>query len=1093
MRKKTQRSRNGKSFFAMFCACTLLLVMLVPSAYAREQKTVRVGYMLLDTFEEQKVVQQNGEDVIIRSGYGHEYLQVVRYYTGWTYEYVVGGWQELVRLLEAGEIDLLSHVARTHEREQSMLFSTEPQGRENHYLYVDGPSHAIDPNDYSTLNGKNVGVIRGDYRTSFFQDWCEEQDIVCSIIEYDDIHAIHAALHSGEIHATSAGSMAIASCKDGKWNPVIRFADVDVYFAVKKGPEGQALLEEINDVQRQLLASNENFGLELQQKYRQSNHWTAPVLTQEETQWLAQRGTLKVGYVDNRRPLAYTNSKGRLSGLLADYLNVMTREYGIQFEPAAYANGMQLLTALEHGEVDIIAPVGYTHSMAEIYGMAVTSPLSVETMIAVYKGYKGTEPKDIFEKIAILDTSVTEKDYAQRFYPAAEWVRAASVEDAIDLVIDDEAGCYIIRSSNWSWYKNAYNQLNTLQVVTLPNSSDVNMAIRNEDIVLLPILNKGISLLSEADVNQAIVTYSDAMAEMTLLQLMRNKPLATTFGAMVIVLCLALIFIISRLQTERKYMRQLKASKENAEKSSQEAEQARLDAERANMAKSTFLTSMSHDIRTPMNAIVGMTTLAAKHIDNPGYVRNCLGKITLASDHLLTLINDVLDINKIESGNLSLTPTVFSLADSIMNLANIGRHQLHDKDHVFEIRVHNIKEEHLFADELRINQVFINLLSNAVKYTPIGGRITIDVKQEPVPGERDKVRLIYVIEDTGIGMSEEFQTHMYDLFAMANKNARTVAGSGVGLSICKRLIDLMGGSIECESEEGKGTRFVVTLDIPVADKVVDQLMLPPMKILLVDDDEVFLSTAADTLRELGVSPDCVNSGEEAVEVVGKKHEQGKDYPLIIIDWQMPEMDGIETTRRIRTMVGPDVSIIIISAYAPEEIQDMAIAAGANGFVNKPLFRSNAYQSICEIMGLHDQSRSGAEDPHRTLKGMHLLVAEDNDLNWEIIRELLAMYDISTERAEHGQMCLDILKRSTPGAFHGVLMDIQMPVMNGYTAAKEIRSMEREDLRGLPIIAMTADAYTEDVLRCVQCGMNTHIPKPIDMDRLLDVLGDLCSR
>ncbi len=1090
MRKTKQSLYMRSRILALLLVCVLLLAALPTSVFAEERKTVRVGYMLLDTFEEQKIVEQNGQEVIVRTGYGHEYLQVIRYYTGWEYEYVVGTWYELVHMLETGEIDLLSHVARTPAREETMLFSTEPQGRENHYLYVDGPSQAIDPSDYSTLNGKNIGVIQGDYRTSFFIEWCAEQGISCNIKEYTDIRAIHTALHSGEIHAVSAGTMSIASCPEGKWNPLIRFDDVEVYLAVKKGPEGQALLAEINDAQHQILSSNENFGLELQQKYRRSDILNVPVLTEEETQWLAQRGTLNVGYVENRRPLAYTNSEGKLSGLLADYLAAMTREYGIQFNPIAYENGTQLLTALQNGEVDIISPVGYTHSMAEVYHMAVTAPLSVETMIAVYKGYKGTEPKDIFEKLAILDTSITEKDYAQHFYPDSEWIRAASIEEAIDLVVNDQAGCYIVRSSNWSWYKNEYDQLNQLQVVTLPNSNDVNMAIRDEDIMLLPILNKGISLLSDADVSQSIVTYSDAMAELTFVQLMRNKPLATTFALLAIFLLLALIYIIFRLRAEKKYLHQLEAANKQAEKSRIAAEQSRADAERANLAKSTFLTSMSHDIRTPMNAIVGMTTLAAKHMDNAEYVRNCLSKITLASDHLLTLINDVLDINKIESGNLSLTPTVFSLADSIMNLANIGRHQLYEKNHNFEIRVHNIREEYLFADELRINQVFINLLSNAVKYTPVGGRITIDLKQEPVPDERGKVRLIYVIEDTGIGMSEEFQAHMYDLFAMANRNTRTISGSGVGLSICKQLVDLMGGSILCESTEGKGTKFTVTLDIPVADKVVDHVMLPPMKILLVDDDEIFLSTAAETLQELGLSPDCVDSGEKAVALVMEKHSAHKDYPLIIIDWQMSEMDGIETTRRIRTHVGPDVSIIVISAYAPEDIRDQAIAAGANGFIHKPLFRSSAYQSISEIMGLGSHNSEVAFDPHRKLRGMRLLVAEDNDLNWEIIRELLAMYDIVTERAEHGQQCLDMLKQSIPGAYDGVLMDIQMPVMNGYTAAREIRSMEREDLRNLPIIAMTADAYTEDVLRCAECSMNSHVAKPVDMQRLLDVLGEI---
>ncbi len=1075
--------RSTMRILSVLCAFLVFFSQTDPAAAETEQKVIRVGYMLMDNFQEQETTKQNGETVTVRSGYGYEYLQMVRYYTGWRYEYVTGTLNELLGMLSRGEIDIMSHVGKTAEREKTMLFSAEPQGRETHYLYVDGPSASIDAEDLTTLNGKNIGVIKGDFRTELFLAWCEKNNVSCNIKEYPSVEAIHVALHSGDIHATSLSSMGAASVPEGKWRVILRFEDAPVYFAVKSGAEGESLVAQLNDAHGQILALNEDYGQELQQKYIKAYGLQVPLLTEEEQAWIAERGSLVVGYCDNRRPLAFTDEKGKLAGLLSVYLETMAKEYGLRFETKAYATGVELLTALRNREVDIISPVGYDYGMAEAYGLVVTNPLTVETMIAVYKGYKGTQPKDIFEEIAVLEHSITEMDYAKRFYPASKWIQASTIKEAIDLVAEDKAGCYIIRSSTWSWYKTDYPLLADLQTLTLPDSNAVNMCIRDEDIELLPILNKGISLLSEADVNQTIVAYSDARSEVTWFTLMKENPITTAVGTLAILLLIGLVFVLYRLKTEKSYLKKLEVA--NAK-----AEQARVEAERANQAKSTFLTSMSHDIRTPMNAIIGMTTLASKHLNSPDYVRNCLGKVTLASDHLLTLINDVLDINKIESGNLSLSPTVFSLADSIMNLANIGRHQLQEKNHRFEIRVHNISQEYLFADELRINQVFINLLSNAVKYTPADGHITIDVKQEPVPGDREKVRLIYMIQDTGIGMSEEFQRHMYELFAMANKHTRTVTGSGVGLSICKQLVDLMEGRIDCESAPGKGTKFTVTLDIPVADRVVDQLLLPPMKMLLVDDDEVFLATASETLRELGLSPDCVDSGEKAVVVVKKKHSEGKDYPLIIIDWKMPNMDGIETTRQIRSLVGADVSIIVISAYAPEEIRDAALAAGANGFINKPFFRSNAYLSISEILGLNAGGKDDDASNHKKVKGMNVLVAEDNDLNWEIARELLAMYEVTSTRAENGQVCLDLLEQAKPGQYDAVLMDIQMPVMDGYEAARSIRNHERKDLSILPIVAMTADAYTEDVMLCAQAGMNSHIPKPIDMERLLDVLGEL---
>ncbi len=1067
-------------------ALIMLLCMLMPLAAAAEEKTVvKVGYMLMENFEEQEVVTQNGKEVIVRSGYAYDYLQMLRNYTGWEYEYVIGTWQELVQMLENGEIDILSHVARTPEREGTMLFSTEPQCRETHYLYVDGPNESIDPNDYSTLNGKSIGVIKGDFRTERFKDWCKISGVNCTIKEYTDIEEIHVALHSGEIHATSASSYTISSLPEGKWRSVYRFDDYPVYFAVKTGAEGEKLLEEVNAAQEQILAINPNFGTQLQQDYTKNSITESPQLTQAEQAWLDNHGTVTVGYCDNRRPLAYTDDKGNLSGLLADYLKITSKQYSIDFEAKSYKNGTDLLKALSSGEVDFIAPVGYHYGMAEVYDMVITNPLTVETMVAVFKGYKGTEPKDIFEEIAVLTDSITEKDYAKRYYPDANWQIAQSIEEAIDFVADDIAGCYIIRSSTWSWYKNEYPRLNDLQVLTLPDSNEVNMALLNENAELLSILNKGLSLMSEADINQSIVAYSDASAEMTLFDLIRQHPGTTAAIVLAIVMAIGLAFLINKLYTDGKYLKKLETLNKRAEKS-------RLDAEKANIAKSTFLTSMSHDIRTPMNAIIGMTTLAAKHLNDPDYVRNCLSKVTLASDHLLTLINDVLDINKIESGNLTLSPTVFSLSDSVMNLANIGRSQIQDKNHKFEIRVHNIKQEYLFADELRINQVFINLLSNAVKYTPANGKISVDVKQEPIAGENGKIRLIFTIEDSGIGMSAEFQKHMYDLFAMANKNTRTINGSGVGLSICKQLIDLMDGTIKCESTEGVGTKFTVTLDLLIADRVADNYVLPPMKMLLVDDDEIFLETASDTLTEIGLSPDCAKSGEEAIEIVTQKHKENKDYPLIIIDWQMPEMDGIETTKRIRKVVGEDVSIIVISAYATEDIRDAALAAGANGFINKPFFSSNAYKSISQILGLLDESEVIETNPYHKVKGMKLLIAEDNDLNWEIASELINMYGISADRAENGKICVDMITADGQNAYDAILMDIQMPVMDGYEATELIRSQENPRIREIPIIAMTANAYTEDIIRCAETGMNSHIAKPIDIERLMDVLSGLRS-
>ncbi len=517
---------------------------------------------------------------------------------------------------------------------------------------------------------------------------------------------------------------------------------------------------------------------------------------------------------------------------------------------------------------------------------------------------------------------------------------------------------------------------------------------------------------------------------------------------------------------------------------------ALLVAEKANEAKSDFLSSMSHDIRTPMNAIIGMTTLASKHLDDEEYMRNCLSKMALASNHLLTLVNDVLDISKVESGKMTLNPIVFSLPDTVNNLVNIVRQQICGKCQKFDVRVHDIKKEYLFADELRLNQILINILSNAVKYTPEGGYISMDLKEEFIPGVSDKVRLIYIVKDTGIGMSKEYQEQMFESFSRADsKKYGDIQGSGLGLTISKKMIDLMGGTIVCESEIDQGTTFTITLELPIAEKIMDDLILPPMDVLLVDDDEVFLESAANTLRQMNMTPECVDNGADAVKRSVERHEQGNDYPVIIVDWQMPGMNGIETIRQIRAKVGDEVSIIVVSAYEWHNIEALAKEAGADGFISKPFFPSSVYENMTRILGLHTDKRNEKEQDTwgSNVGGMHVLVAEDNDLNWEIAEEILGLYRVTAVRAENGERCLEILRAARDNEFDMVLMDIKMPIMDGYETTEAIRKEKREYIKNIPIVAMTADAFSDDIQKCMQVGMNGHISKPININSLLEVL------
>ena len=507
------------------------------------------------------------------------------------------------------------------------------------------------------------------------------------------------------------------------------------------------------------------------------------------------------------------------------------------------------------------------------------------------------------------------------------------------------------------------------------------------------------------------------------------------------------------------------------------------EAASANKAKTDFLSAMSHDIRTPMNAIIGLTTIAEKNLGETELVRENLRKITLASNHLLTLINDILDISKVESGKLNLSPQNFSIVDMAENLVNLSQPMIKEKNIEFSFRTSHMETEYLYADQLRLNQIFINILSNAIKYTGAGGRISVDMSEEEseIP---DCVRLTYSVSDTGMGMSPEFMKTMYEPFSrQIDSRVNSVQGTGLGLAITKQMVDLMKGSIDCQSEQGKGTTFTAKLDLPIADRQREKMMLEPMDVLIVDDDEILLNTAADTLKSLGVSVECAANSSEALRMIKHRHETIRDYRIVILDWKMPDVDGIETIRRIREEVGTDIPILLISAYDFSDIEDVAKESGANGFISKPLFRSTLYDKINEILGTKAKSVE-PENDYSDLQGMNILIAEDNDINWEIISSILAMYGITTERVENGRLCVEKMKEAKKGSFDLIFMDIQMPEMNGLDATRNIRSLDDPWASSIPIIAMTADAFSENVTECMNAGMNGHIAKPIDINLVI---------
>ena len=726
-------------------------------------------------------------------------------------------------------------------------------------------------------------------------------------------------------------------------------------------------------------------------------------------------------------------------------LSTSSRSSNAEDYPVSYSN----VAVFREGFDDLLSTRGIVH-VTRAYTNPVNAIQSIAFCCPVTLKNAQTGQAESAMLLRVVPLSVFRQKW---FFPTEEY-------KAVEISLIDLAGDYIVRgyafkNTNFYEFYQSYNGTAPAALEDLKNSMmsasgvfEINNSAKERCVLAHTRVNSTddwiiVSMIPAAELDRTVISWALA-------------------GIVTAGLLLLLAFnLVSMMSINR----QMKA--------------AAAAADRANQAKTDFLSTMSHDIRTPMNAIIGLTAIASKKVEDAAAVRDSLHKINLASNHLLTLINDILDISKVESGKLNLSPVTFSIVECAENLVNIAQPMVKEKNIDFNFRVNRIEHEYLYADQLRLNQICINILSNAIKYTQPGGQVCVEMKQEP--GEAEKtVRLVYTVSDTGMGMTPEFMARMYQPFSrQTDSRVNAIQGTGLGLAITKQMIDLMHGTIDCQSTVGKGTVFTVTLDLPLADREDDEMTLSPIRVLLADDDEILLETAKDTLVSLGADVDIAHNGSEAIGMLA----DGGKYQAVILDWRMPDMDGIEAARRIREKLGREILIFLMSAYDWSDLEEKAKEAGVNSFIGKPLFRSTLYAKIKEAMGIESE-RPGQEDDAADIAGMRILVAEDNDINWEIISMLLQMQGVETERAANGQLAVDRMAGPDANGFDLIFMDIQMPVMNGIQAAKAIRALPDPRASRIPIIAMTADAFSENVSECLAAGMNGHIAKPIDMKLVL---------
>ena len=631
-------------------------------------------------------------------------------------------------------------------------------------------------------------------------------------------------------------------------------------------------------------------------------------------------------------------------------------------------------------------------------------------------------------------------------------------------------------------------------------STDYTLGVRvgEENRLLLSVLNKCVIGLNRSAVS-AIIT-----AEVTKFRpssdgglgtfLRRNPAYIAVIAVAVCLLLFVIAMLVVRTFNQRRLQRKVAEATSKLQAQTEELSVALHAADAANRSKTTFLNNMSHDIRTPMNAIIGFTALATAHIDNRERAIDYLTKISQASNHLLSLINDVLDMSRIESGKVHIEDRPENLADILQGLRNIIQSDIHSKHLELFIDTVDVSREEVYCDKLRLNQILLNLTSNAIKFTKSGGSVFIKVTQKP--SEKEGFGTYeFSVRDTGIGMSKEFVKTVFDPFTRErNSTVSGIQGTGLGMAITKNIVDIMGGTITVESEQGVGTEFVVTLELKFADDEPGEMMLAELRglySLVVDDDLISCQSVSKMLRQIGMHAEWTVTGKEAIVRTREAIELGHPFEVYIVDWSMPDMDGIATVKQIRAIIGDDSPIILMSAYDWADIEQEARKAGVTGFISKPLFASDLHRALERSLGKVPAAPE-PEKKENKFNGKRILLVEDNELNREIAEDILTEAGFAVETAENGKVACEMAEQAADGYYDLILMDVQMPIMDGYEASKHIRAIEGRAISSVPIIAMTANAFEEDKANAFAAGMNGHLAKPIDIDKMFALLEELLS-
>ena len=1061
-----------KSACVMLSLLLLLSVVLPVKAAAETAsvKVVRVG-SFEDTFN---YVNEKGA----RKGYGYELLETLSGYTGWQFEYVTCDWSDCFEKLKNGEIDIMGGISYTEDRTEEMLFSDEPMGEEKYYLYADLSRADISASDFKTLNGKKIGVLMGTEPEVMLTEWEEKYGLETEHVNISNNEDVKQKLANHEIDC-------FVSLEESFWaergiSTITRVGESGIYYAINKNRPD--IKEELDDAMRALDEAVPFYTADLYKRYFSMDY--TPILTGEEKAWLRKHGAIRMGFLASDSGVStFDPATGEFTGVITDYIQFAADCLGnqeLEFQLVGYDSKEAELDALKSGEIDMIFHCDQNPNLAEEYHFACTNTTWTSNLMAVTNKQHFNENN--VNRIAVPQNKLSLKKYLAFYYPQWEIVDCDTQEDAARLVKDGQADCFVTGISS----ENKYSKKYSFYSVPLVNPVRSCFAVNSGNRSLLSILNKTIKAMPVNMLAGALAMYKSSARKVTLSDFIKDNFFKVMLISSIAV-AVVLLTILMLLQKARKAEAAARKAASDTQELNAKLQVAVEKAETANRAKSTFLSNMSHDIRTPMNAIIGFTTLALSNIDDTDRVKDYLGKTLASSNHLLSLINDVLDMSRIESGKIHLEEVEVNLSDVLHDLKTIVSGQIYAKQLELYMDVMDVTDEDVYCDKTRLNQILLNLLSNAIKFTPAGGTVSVRVRQ--LAGQvRGCGQYEFRIKDNGIGMSPEFAKKIFEPFERERTSTVSrIQGTGLGMAITKNIVDMMGGTIEVQTAQGKGTEFTVCVPMraQTEQRPVEKITeLEGLKALVVDDDFNTCDSVTKMLVKVGMRAEWTLSGKEAVLRARQSIEMSDAYHAYIIDWRLPDMNGIEVTRQIRSL-HDDTPIIILTAYDWSDIEVEAKAAGVTAFCSKPMFMSDLRETLMSALGQKpaDAVQRLLPEKNADFKGKHILLVEDNELNREIAQEILQEYGFLVDSAENGAVAVEKVSTAAPGSYDLVLMDVQMPIMDGYTATRKIRALDDPARAKLPILAMTANAFDEDRRNALESGMNGFLSKPI-------VIGDL---